>query len=676
MQKGFYFDQSRCINCFTCCVACKDWHDVPAGPAKWIRMETIEEGEFPDLSVDFLATPCYHCAEPPCVAVCPAGAIAKREEDGIVVVDRERCRTEHGCGIIIGQNYREQQAPCKVACPVHVSAPGYIALIAAGKFKEACDLIRDRLALPNIIGRVCHHPCETVCKRQEVDEPIALCLLGRFIFDLTESKPIPVPRTKKERVAIIGSGPAGLGAAYELVKDGYGVTVYEALPVAGGMLAVGIPEYRLPKEILQCDIDYITGLGVEIKTNTRIGADLTLDDLNRQGYEAIFIAVGNHKGLTIGIPGEELDNVLDGVSFLKDVRLDNKAKVMGRVVIIGGGNVAVDAARSALRLGAQGATIVYRRSREEMPAIREEIEEAEREGVKIAYLAAPVRLLGKGGGVEKVECVRTELGKPDASGRRRPVPIKGSEFLIDADVVITAVGETADLSFLPHGDGFKLSETGAIAFNPDTQETSRPGIFAGGDVVGGVGYVIKAIASGQKAAEAIDRYLQGEVVKRNNHRDDMARALEIKVEIPEGVNRAERQNTPELSIEQRRHNFKETHEGFSEDAAILEAKRCLNCAGHLCLEVCPYMAPQFGDEENAKMQKCDLCLERWQEGKKPACVGACPTLALDSGPLEELKAKYGDRHEAVGFTYTPEFKPSVVHKLKVKSTQSVEAGPR
>lgn len=672
MQLAYYYNQTRCMACGACVVACKDWNDVPSGPASWLRVTTTERGAYPNVFVSHNVRPCYQCANPRCMAVCPTGAISKREEDGIVIVDQDKCRTAApGCGIIVGQSYGEQQAPCKIKCPAHLSASAYLALIANGKFEDALEVIRDQVTLPGTVGRVCHHPCETVCKRQEVDEPIAICDLKRFVSDhVVVEQTNPIPITKLEKVAIIGSGPAGLSAAHYLAKKGYGVTIFEALPEAGGMLMFGIPEFRLPKDVVKREIDYIKGLGVEIRTNTQIGSNLTLDDLrSHHGYDAVFIATGAHKTDSLGIPGADLGNVLDGVSLLRNINLGKKPKITDRVVVVGGGNVAIDSARSALRLGAKEVTIIYRRTHQEMPANPVEVEEAEREGVRIDYLVAPLELIEKDGRVGSVRCIRTQLGEPDTDGRCQPIPVKDSEFEMETDLVISAVGESPDLSFLGNT---KLQLVGDrdIAVNTDTGETSYPGIFAGGDVTGRAGYVIDSIAQGKKAAEAIDQYLQHSIVLTVPFTATCSKpiewgdAAEIKVDIPKEIKKQERQKAVKLDLSKRKGNFDEVVIGITKDAAISEAQRCLNCGGHLCLEVCPYDSPQFGDEENAKMQKCNLCVDRWAEGKKPTCVAACPTRALDAGPIEEMESKYGSVREAASFTYSDSLKPSVLFKPK------------
>jgi len=401
MQTGFYFDQARCTGCFACAVACKDWHDVPAGPAKWMRILYNEEGKFPQVFVSFLASPCYHCGQPLCSFVCPNEAITKRDEDGIVVVDREKCREEHPCGIISGEItgsnslYGEGEAPCQVACPAHLYIPAYVALIAKGKFKEALDLIRQRMPLPSVCGRVCLHPCETECRRQEVEQPIAIEALKGFVTDnVAEERPEPLSQWRKDKVAIIGSGPAGLAAAYDLIRMGYGVTVFEALPVAGGMLSVGIPEHRLPREVLKRDIDYIEALGVDIKTNTPVGKDKGLDGLFNQGYGAILLALGAHKGQKLDIPGANLEGTLVGTSFMREVNTGKSAKVGEKVAVIGGGNVALDCARSARRLGAKEVHVACLECREDMPAEANEIEQGQEEGIQVHPSCTAVRILG------------------------------------------------------------------------------------------------------------------------------------------------------------------------------------------------------------------------------------------------------------------------------------------
>jgi len=480
--------------------------------------------------------------------------------------------------------------PCRAACPLQVNAQGYIALISQGKFKEALTLVREKNPLPGICGRVCTHPCEGECQRQNVDEPIAIDLLKRFVADYEKEVDfeLKIEQEKENRIAIIGSGPAGLTSAYDLRKMGYKPTIFEALPVAGGMLRVGIPDYRLPKDIIRKEISILEDFGIEIKLNTPLGENLTIEDLKNNGYEAIFIAVGAHTSMKLEIPGEDLKGVYHGVEFLRRVNLGEKVEVGEKVVVVGGGNAAIDAARTVYRLGAKEVTIVYRRSRAEMPANEEEIEEAEKEGIKILYLATPTRILGKESKVDQVQCIRMRLGEPDASGRRRPIPLEGSEFIIDADMIIPALGQSSDLSFLGSHHKFKLVRGRGFEVDPLTLETNLKGIFAGGDAVTGPDTVIEAMAAGRKAAISIDRYLNGEDM-RVGREGEGSQESEIEVDT-EGVEPKKRTEVATLPLSGRKGNFKEVVLGFSEEEAIKEAKRCLACGGcsecMQCVEAC------------------------------------------------------------------------------------------
>jgi NADPH-dependent glutamate synthase beta subunit-like oxidoreductase len=663
MQLGFFFDQTRCTGCYACQVACKDWHDIPAGPASWIRVTHIEEGKFPNLFAAYLINPCFHCADPPCISVCPAEAITKREEDGVVIVDREKCKEANRCGIIKNLIPQlEMEAPCKVACPAHVNVPGYVALIAKGRYKEALNLIRERMPLPGVCGRICSHPCESKCARKDVDEPIDILALKRFASDsVAEEIPSPLPRTKRDKVAIVGSGPAGLAAAYDLVREGYGVTIFEALPVAGGMLAVGIPEYRLPKRILQREIEYIKGLGVEIKTNTALGKDFSLNELFELGYGAIFIAIGAHKGGKLSIPGAELEGTIVGTSFLHDLNLGREVKLDGRVLVVGGGNVAVDCARTASRLGAKKVYMVCLESREDMPALDSEVKEAEKEGVIIYPSRTVTKVFGANGRVSGVECLKLRRMEFDEDGELHIDAIEGSEHEIAADTVIFAIGQSPDIATVSGLGEIATTKRGTIAVNPETMETSQLGVFAGGDAVSGPATFIEAIAAGQKAASYVDLYLKGRVL-RKPYPVEPIKAEDIEVEIPEDIERVKRVKIPELSVAERALSFKEVALGFTADMATEEARRCLNCAGALCREVCPYDAPLFGVGENAKMQKCDFCFDRLRESKEPICVAACPMRALDFGSMEELVRKYGEVKRVRGFGYSPRAEPSIVFK--------------
>jgi len=476
--------------------------------------------------------------------------------------------------------------PCRAACPAGVNIQAYVALTAQGKFEEALEVIRRNNPLPAVCGRVCFHPCEQECGRGEIDEPVAINPIKRFLADYeraTKRKAERAPITREEKVAVVGAGPAGLTAAYQLVKKGYATTVFESLPEAGGMLRISLPRYRLPREALDADTRYITDTGVEIRTNTVVGRDITIEALLNDGYKAVFLAIGAGKSRKLHIGGEDLKGVVDALDLLTKASLGGGVELGKRVAVIGGGNVAVDAARVALRLGAEKVIILYRRSRKEMPASPEEVEEAEKEGVEIRFLASPKRVLGKAGNVSGLECVRMKLGPPDETGRRRPIPIEGSEHEVSVDTVVPAVGETPDVFFLP--DDIKVTERGTVDVDPLTLQTSCPEVFAGGDVVSGPATVIEAIAAGNRAAVSIDRYLRAEDL-RLGREDELELKPIDRSEVPkEGVERKKRQVMPCLPVERRLAGFDEVALGFTEEMAVEEAKRCLMCGGCCeCLE--------------------------------------------------------------------------------------------
>jgi NADPH-dependent glutamate synthase beta subunit-like oxidoreductase len=438
-----------------------------------------------------------------CVRGCPAERIPEYRQEG----DTLRGRL-YGSKLRAGAP-REKSAlpPCQESCPIHQDTRGYVGLIAKGKFREALELIREVNPLPAVCGFICHHLCEGVCLRTEVDQPVPIRLLKRFVAEYEGGKKEARRRTarsRREKIMVVGSGPAGLAAANDLRLLGYEVTVFEALPVLGGMLAVGIPEFRLPRKVLQTDIDGIRDLGVEMETRHRIFFDKKQESFRRLGFQAAFLSTGAHRSVSLHVPGERLEGVLSGVEFLREINLGRTIKIGKKVAVIGGGNVALDVARSAIRMGAETVGIYYRRTRNEMPAIPEEVEETTREGVEIRFLASPVRLVGHGKKVTGIELIRMELAKADETGRPAPVPIHGSEYRVRAETVISAVGQKVD----PRGlKGFDRNKDGTIRIDPKTGATSMEGVFAGGDMVSGPGWAIDAIAAGKKAAESIDRYL-------------------------------------------------------------------------------------------------------------------------------------------------------------------------
>ncbi len=475
--------------------------------------------------------------------------------------------------------------PCKAACPAGVNVQGYLALVSQGKFKEAIELVRRENPLPAVCGRICFHPCEKECERNKIDQPLAVNAIKRFISDYESNQETtavtPFPLTHTEKVAIIGSGPAGLAAAYELRKMGYSVVVFESMPKAGGMLRYGIPEYRLPKKVLDKEIGYLESLGLEIRTNVGIGKDVSFDSLVKE-YSAVFVAVGLQGVKKLKITGEELKGVTTAIEFLRQVSLGIETKVGNRTVIIGGGNVAIDAARTAKRHGAKEVTVVYRRSKEEMPAYVAEVQEAEKEGIKFQFLASPTRIIDKEGCVASLECIKMELGEPDESGRRRPIPINASEFTFDVDTVISAIGQSLDNTCLTAT--VQLSATNTISVDSATLQTNVPGVFAGGDVVKGEATAIDAIAQGKKVAVSIDSYLKGEPIALISEENNKIAHPIVDSSVKSKTQTKPRNEMPELPVDQRMTD-NEVELGFTQEMAIEEAKRCLACGGcSECLE--------------------------------------------------------------------------------------------
>ena len=461
---------------------------------------------------------------------------------------------------------------CRSACPAHVNVPEYVGLIAAGRFAEALDIIRRRNPLASVCGRACDHPCQTFCRRGDVDEPVAIRHLKRFVTDRVKSAGDPPiwQGPRHGRVAVIGSGPAGLTAAYFLATMGRDVTVFEARDAIGGVLATGIPAYRLPDEALKRDVEHIRRAGVKIETHHRVES---LQVLRDAGFDAIFVAVGAQASHRLGVPGEDLPGVIDSLEFLRNVRAGRTTSLPGKTVVIGGGNAAIDAARTALRLGAQRVMLLYRRGRDEMPAIPEEIEEARIEGVDMRMLLAPVAIEGDGR-VHAVRCGEMQLGPADESGRRRPVPKPGSAVTVEADNVIVAIGQAADLDFASAADASDTGPVisrGRLETHPVTQRSGAGDVFAGGDAVTGPSTIIEAIASGQRAAQAIDRMLGGKGALPPDegfaprHRPDEEQAA------------APRQPVRAVAKAKRKGSFTEVLKGYSCQAARAEACRCLRC---------------------------------------------------------------------------------------------------
>ena len=518
---------------------------------------------------------CKACGS--CIDFCPVNAISM--VDDVVTISEMPCKS-----------------PCKDECPIHMNIPGYLYYISEGNFKEAYNIIRETTPLPAICGRVCNHPCEEACNRSLIDQPLAIASLKRFVSDQVDIEKLEIPQIERngKKVAIVGSGPAGLAAAHDLALLGYGVTIVEALPEPGGMLRVSIPDHRLPKDIVRKEINYIERLGVEIKTNSKVGGQIALDELSKS-YDSVFIATGAHKELKLGIPGEQMPGVIYALDLLHAVNMGKNVEVGNRVVVIGGGNSAIDAARVSRRLGGK-VTIIYRRSRSEMPVNSAEVELAEKEGIEIVLLAAPTRIIAVDDKISKIECAKMMLGPPDESGRPSSTPVKGSAFTIDADTIIAALGQAPDIEFTKELN-LEISYSGTIIVDEVTLSTDIKGIFAGGDAVKGPSSVIDAIADGKRAAYSIDCYLRGEAMPSHEEKGTIGKLSEEETAVFKNLlPYRQRVEILELAPGERIKDFSEVMQGYTIDQACEEAKRCLksciNC--EVCMNICSAKAISMG----------------------------------------------------------------------------------
>jgi NADPH-dependent glutamate synthase beta subunit-like oxidoreductase/Fe-S-cluster-containing hydrogenase component 2 len=488
----------------------------------------------------------------------------------------------------LGERKEDLRAPCQAACPVGTNAGLYVSLIAEGRYDEALEVASEPNPFPCICGRVCTAPCEDACRRGEFDLPIAIRDLKRFAMDhgAPRHRKVKLPKNLySERIAIVGAGPTGLSAAYYLARRGYQVTVIDAMPVAGGMMAIGIPDYRLPRAELNRDIDAIRDLGVEFKLNTAIGRDLSFEEL-RSEYDAILLAVGAQRSQRLGVPGEDLPGVHPATTFLKDFNLNPETSLEGDVAVVGGGSTALDAARSALRSGARSVHVLYRRSRVEMPAQAEEVRAALEEAIHLHELVAPVQMLSTAGEVSGVRCQRMMLSEPDEKGRRKPVPVLGTEFDIPVNVVLIAIGEAPDPSFLPEGTSVGVAPWGGLLINPESLATGAPGVFAAGDVTYGPKTVIHAAAHGRQAARSIHAYLSHLALR--DVKEMPEGEFETVSTLPQdGVITLDLRPTPRevmpFAESASRDRSIEFAKGLSEEQARREASRCLRCdLAYLC----------------------------------------------------------------------------------------------
>ncbi len=496
-------------------------------------------------------------------------------------------------------------APCRFACPAGTNVQGYVQMVKEGKYQEALNIIMERLPLPGTLGRVCPHMCENECRRAQIDSPVSIRALKRFAADHAALSDVPfeMEDPKDQRVAVVGSGPAGLTVAYYLRRKGYDITLFEALEKAGGMLRTGIPDYRLPPEVLDEEIDHIVSKGIELKTGTALGRDFTVSGLKEAGFDAVFLGIGAHRPVKMNIENEDADGVLDAVPFLRKENLERTGSAGKRVVVVGGGNVAMDAARMAIRSGAGEVTIVYRRTEKEMPADHEEIEGAREEGIAFVTLAGPKRVIQTDGKVTGLECIENELGPADDSGRRRPVPIEGSEYVITCDMIIPAIGQRAETDPVTADTDLDLTAWGTFTVDHETMETSEAGIFAAGDAVTGPSTVVEAVAGGHKVVKAIDRYLQGRMDRYEAERKKEKSRPDEKdfLPVPENTPPVKRAAPSLLDPDERKHVFEEVDQGLDEVSARRDAQKCINCGGCCecmqCVQTCQVGAVDHFQED-------------------------------------------------------------------------------
>ncbi|MDJ0884799.1 MAG: NAD(P)-binding protein [Desulfobacterales bacterium] len=532
-------------------------------------------------------------------------------------------------------------APCQMTCPAGIDVPTYVSLIGEGRDAEAIEVIRHDNPFPWVCGLVCTRPCEFMCVRGRIDKPVSIKFLKAFAAERALSRAAyknPEPAADKgQSVCVVGAGPGGMSAAYYLALKGYRVRVLEAQPSAGGMILLGIPRYRLPREVIDREVAMLRDLGVAFHFDTRYGVDVTLEDLRQEGFEAFLLAIGAHKAFQLGIPGEaDFPQVLEAVDFLRDVALGHREVPGKQVVVIGGGNVAIDAARTSLRLGAEKVVLAYRRTRHEMPADEEEVEQAEEEGVELKFLTIPEEVVGQDGHLTGLRCLRAELVAADDGGRMRPVPIEDSDFVIDADAVISAIGQRVDTDCLASIEQLKWTRRSTIDTNMVSMETNQDGVFAVGDAVTGPATVIEAIGAGKRAAEGIDRYLSG--IPQPQFPPVPVRRARITCQELSANHKmtARRPEMPLLNIDRRRTTFQQVELGYSEPDVREEAGRCLRCDICLrcgkCVEICrdkmEVDALQMGyfdfdhpveTDYRVTAERCILC---------GACAANCPTGAM------------------------------------------------
>ncbi|MBF8276680.1 MAG: hypothetical protein HW390_1753 [Candidatus Brocadiaceae bacterium] len=552
------------------------------------------------------------------------------------------------------KSYVNEEAPCILACPIRQDARDYVQLIARGRFDEAFQVVRERNSLPSACGRICTHPCETKCRRNSTDKPVAIAWLKRFLGDnYSKEQKNPSAGKYSEKIAIIGAGPAGLAAANDLALLGYPCAIFESSPTPGGMIRMGVPAYRLPRDVIDRDVEFIKKLGVEIKYNTTLGVDFTFESLKKEGYAAVFIAVGLQDSRTLNIEGAQLEGVLKGIAFLHEVNTTGKAKIGKNVLVIGGGAVAMDCARTALRLKPEKVSVACLESRKEMPTTDFEIEEAVHEGTILHNSVGPKRIVGRDGKVTGLEILKVKYVF-DEQKRFNPAFYEGSESVLEADTIIMAIGQASNLTFLKGQENIKVTRGGTIIANPQTFNVDVPGIYAGGDIVLGRGTMTESMAHGKKVAIAIHNTLRGVTVKDEKWIDKPA-VPDIETAKIGLIKKEEKVEMPVMASEHRLNTFDEVELGFTLEAAVKEAQRCMNCgAGAIvddnlcvgcvtCVRVCPFDVPSIKRGSttayiDGDCQSCGLCIVE------------CPAKAITfKTPYEDrgkdaLEAVFKDKH--------------------------------
>lgn len=553
----FERDMNKCILCGRCVVMCQEVRGVGTLGFKDRGYESKVGTSFDD---KFVNAHCKFCGA--CVEVCPSGALTEKKEYD----------SEEKEAILI---------PCRNTCPAGIDIPRYVQLAAQGRYQDSLEVVRETVPFPLVLGLVCDHPCEEVCRRDELGGSIAIRDIKRFVAERDNGrwkKKLKIKSDTRKKVAIVGGGPAGLTTAWYLRLKGHSVTVFEALKNAGGMMFSGIPRYRLPLKVLNSEIKEIENIGIEIQKNTTIE---DLDPLFEQGYEAVFLGLGGPLGKSMKIPGDDDSRVTDGIKVLKGIAYGHDMGLNGKIAVVGGGNVAMDVARTSLRVGADEVHILYRRAREQAPADTEEIEESINEGVNFNFLVNPVKISPQKNHLQ-VTCIKMELGEPDSSGRRRPIPIEGSEFNINVDKLVVAIGQD---HVVPEKFKVELDKWGSIPVDEKTMETSRKGVFAGGDVVTGPASVIKAIAAGRKAATSMDIFLGGDGVIDQKFVENQEEDSFLGCDGDFPKQGKEKRKT--LPVEERLTGFSQVDQCFTEKQLKKETNRCLKCQLRLRISKAP-----------------------------------------------------------------------------------------